>query len=112
VTPKSVNQLKKLNAIEQCDMVFGIGQAGIGKTCLAVAQAVTSLLAKRVKCIILTRLAVEAGEEVGFLSGDVQGKVNLFLGPLYDMLDMDRVDRLFERDVIEIAPIAFMREQP
>ena len=113
VTPKSVNQLQYLNAIEQCDIVFGIGPAGTGKTYLAVAQAVTFLLAKRVKRIILTRPAVEAGEKLGFLPGDIQEKVNPFLRPLYDalydMLDIERVDRLFERDVIEIAPIAFMR---
>ena len=113
VTAKSVNQLQYLNAIEQCDIVFGIGPAGTGKTYLAVAQAVTFLLANRVKRIILTRPAVEAGEKLGFLPGDVQEKVDPFLRPLYDalydMLDIDRVDRLFERDVIEIAPIAFMR---
>ena len=83
------------------------------KLCHTVAQAVTFLLAKRVKRIILTRPAVEAGEKLGFLPGDVQEKVNPFLRPLYDalydMLDLDRVDRLFERDVIEIAPLAFMR---
>ncbi len=113
VTPKSVNQRKYLEAIDQCDIVFGIGPAGTGKTYLAVAQAVASLLAKRVRRIILTRPAVEAGEKLGFLPGDVQEKVNPFLRPLYDalydMLALDRVDRLFERDAIEIAPIAFMR---
>jgi phosphate starvation-inducible PhoH-like protein len=113
VAPKSVNQRKYLEAIDQHDIVFGIGPAGTGKTYLAVAQAIGALLAKKVSRIILTRPAVEAGEKLGFLPGDLQEKVNPYLRPLYDalydMLDLERVERLFERNTIEIAPIAFMR---
>lgn len=113
VAPKSINQRKYLDAIEQHDIVFGIGPAGTGKTYLAMAQAVSFLLAKRVNRIILARPAVEAGEKLGFLPGDVQEKVNPYLRPLYDalydMMDVDRVERLIERGTIEIAPIAFMR---
>jgi phosphate starvation-inducible protein PhoH and related proteins len=113
VTPKSVTQRRYLEAIEQYDIVFGVGPAGTGKTYLAMAQAVGYLLSKRVTRIILARPAVEAGEKLGFLPGDLQEKVNPYLRPLYDalydMLDVDRVDRLLERGVIEVAPIAFMR---
>ena len=113
VAPKTVTQRKYLDAIDQFDIVFGVGPAGTGKTYLAVAQAVKSLLAKRVSRIILARPAVEAGEKLGFLPGDLQEKVNPYLRPLYDalydMLEPDRVERLLERGVIEIAPIAFMR---
>jgi phosphate starvation-inducible PhoH-like protein len=113
VAPKSVTQRRYLEAIDQFDIVFGVGPAGTGKTYLAVAQAVKFLLAKRVTRIILARPAVEAGEKLGFLPGDLQEKVNPYLRPLYDalydMLDPDRVERLLERGVIEIAPIAFMR---
>jgi phosphate starvation-inducible PhoH-like protein len=113
VSPKSVNQRRYLDAIEQFDIVFGIGPAGTGKTYLAMAQAVSFLMAKRVSRIILARPAVEAGEKLGFLPGDLQEKVNPYLRPLYDalydMLDTDRVERLLERGTIEIAPIAFMR---
>ena len=113
VTPKSINQRRYLEAIDQFDVVFGVGPAGTGKTYLAMAQAVTYLLAKRVTRIILARPAVEAGEKLGFLPGDLQEKVNPYLRPLYDalfdMLDVERVDRLVERNVIEVAPIAFMR---
>ena len=113
VTPKSVTQRRYLDAIEQFDLVFGVGPAGTGKTYLAMAQAVAYLLAKRVTRIILARPAVEAGEKLGFLPGDLQEKVNPYLRPLYDalydMLDADRVERLLERGVIEVAPIAFMR---
>ena len=113
VTPKSVNQKKYLDAIDQHDVVFGIGPAGTGKTYLAMAQAVAYLTSKRVRRIILARPAVEAGEKLGFLPGDLQEKVNPYLRPLYDalhdMLDADRVERLIGRDVIEIAPLAFMR---
>ena len=94
-------------------MVFGIGPAGTGKTYLAIAQAVAYLTSKRVKRIILARPAVEAGEKLGFLPGDLQEKVNPYLRPLYDalydMLDADRVERLIDRGLIEIAPLAFMR---
>jgi len=113
VVPKSVNQRAYLDAIDQFDIVFGIGPAGTGKTYLAMAQAVAFLLAKKVTRIILARPAVEAGEKLGFLPGDLQEKVNPYLRPLYDalydMLDAERVERLLERGTIEIAPIAFMR---
>ncbi len=113
VMPKSVNQRRYLDAIEKHDIVFGIGPAGTGKTYLAMAQAVVYLLSKRVSRIILARPAVEAGEKLGFLPGDLQEKVNPYLRPLYDalydMLDIERADRLLERGTIEVAPIAFMR---
>jgi phosphate starvation-inducible protein PhoH and related proteins len=113
VTPKSVNQRRYLDAIERHDIVFGIGPAGTGKTYLAMAEAVSFLLAKRVTRIILARPAVEAGEKLGFLPGDLQEKVNPYLRPLYDalydMLDVERVERLLDRGTIEVAPIAFMR---
>jgi phosphate starvation-inducible protein PhoH and related proteins len=113
VTPKTVMQRRYLEAIDQADLVFGVGPAGTGKTYLAMAQAVASLLAKRVSRIILARPAVEAGEKLGFLPGDLQEKVNPYLRPLYDalhdMLDAERVERLLERGVIEVAPLAFMR---
>ena len=113
VAPKSLNQRRYLEAIERHDIVFGIGPAGTGKTYLAMAQAVAFLTAKKVTRIILARPAVEAGEKLGFLPGDLQEKVNPYLRPLYDalhdMLDMDRVDRLLDRGTIEIAPLAFMR---
>ena len=113
VMPKSVNQRRYLDAIEKHDIVFGIGPAGTGKTYLAMAQAVSYLLAKKVSRIILARPAVEAGEKLGFLPGDLQEKVNPYLRPLYDalydMLEIERADRLLERGTIEVAPIAFMR---
>jgi phosphate starvation-inducible protein PhoH and related proteins len=113
VAPKSVNQRRYLEAIDQHDIVFGIGPAGTGKTYLAMAQAVAFLLQKKVSRIILARPAVEAGEKLGFLPGDLQEKVNPYLRPLYDalydMLETDRVERLLERGTVEIAPLAFMR---
>jgi phosphate starvation-inducible PhoH-like protein len=113
VAPKTVNQRRYLDAVEQYDIVFGIGPAGTGKTYLAMAQAVSFLAAKKVSRIILARPAVEAGEKLGFLPGDLQEKVNPYLRPLYDalydMLDAERVARYIERGTIEIAPIAFMR---
>ena len=113
VQPKSPNQRRYLEAIEKHDMVFGIGPAGTGKTYLAVAMAISALLAKRVNRIILARPAVEAGERLGFLPGTLQEKIDPYLRPLYDalydMLDPERVDRYLEKNVIEIAPIAFMR---
>ena len=113
VLPKSVNQRRYLDAIEKHDIVFGIGPAGTGKTYLAMAQAVSFLLAKKVTRIILARPAVEAGEKLGFLPGDLQEKVNPYLRPLYDalydMLDVERAERLIERGTVEVAPIAFMR---
>lgn len=113
VQPKSINQRLYLEAIEQSDMVFGIGPAGTGKTYLAVAMAVSALLNKKVQRIILARPAVEAGERLGFLPGTLQEKVDPYLRPLYDalydLLDPEKVDRFLEKNVIEIAPIAFMR---
>jgi phosphate starvation-inducible protein PhoH and related proteins len=113
VAPKSPNQRRYLEAIEQNDIVFGVGPAGTGKTYLAMAQAVSFLLAKKVSRIILARPAVEAGEKLGFLPGDLQEKVNPYLRPLYDalydMMEVDRVERLLERGTVEIAPLAFMR---
>ena len=113
ITAKSANQRLYLDAIEQHDIVFGIGPAGTGKTYLAMAQAVSYLLAKKVARIVLARPAVEAGEKLGFLPGDLQEKVNPYLRPLYDalydMLDVERAQRLLERGTIEVAPIAFMR---
>jgi phosphate starvation-inducible PhoH-like protein len=113
VVPKSPNQRTYLDAIDRYDIVFGVGPAGTGKTYLAMAQAVSFLISKRVTRIILARPAVEAGEKLGFLPGDLQEKVNPYLRPLYDalydMLDAERVERFLERGVIEVAPIAFMR---
>jgi phosphate starvation-inducible PhoH-like protein len=113
VQPKSVNQRRYLDAIETHDMVFGIGPAGTGKTYLAVAMAISALLSKRVNRIILARPAVEAGERLGFLPGTLQEKIDPYLRPLYDalydMLEPEKVDRYLEKNVIEIAPIAFMR---
>ena len=113
VQPKSLNQRRYLEAIEKHDMVFGIGPAGTGKTYLAVAMAISALLAKKVNRIILARPAVEAGERLGFLPGTLQDKIDPYLRPLYDalydMLDPEKVDRYLEKNVIEIAPIAFMR---
>ena len=113
VTPKSVNQRRYLDAIDQFDIVFGVGPAGTGKTYLAMAQAVNALTAKKVSRIILARPAVEAGEKLGFLPGDLQEKVNPYLRPLYDalydLMDAERAARLIERGTVEVAPIAFMR---
>jgi phosphate starvation-inducible PhoH-like protein len=113
VAPKTINQRRYLDAIDTNDIVFGVGPAGTGKTYLAMAQAVAYLVNKKVSRIILARPAVEAGEKLGFLPGDLQEKVNPYLRPLYDalydMLDGDRVARYLERGTIEIAPIAFMR---
>jgi phosphate starvation-inducible protein PhoH and related proteins len=113
VQPKSKNQRLYVEAIEKGDMVFGVGPAGTGKTYLAVAMAVSALVAKRVKRIILARPAVEAGERLGFLPGTLQEKIDPYLRPLYDalydMLEPEKVDRFLEKNIIEIAPIAFMR---
>lgn len=113
VVPRSLNQRAYLEEIEKHDMVFGIGPAGTGKTYLAVAQAVSSLMGKAVARIVLARPAVEAGEKLGFLPGDLQEKVDPYLRPLYDALydlvDFERVAKLLERNAIEVAPIAFMR---
>jgi phosphate starvation-inducible PhoH-like protein len=113
VVPRSLNQRAYLEQIEKNDMVFGIGPAGTGKTYLAVAQAVASLTSKAVARIVLARPAVEAGEKLGFLPGDLQEKVDPYLRPLYDalydLLEFERVGKLLERNAIEVAPIAFMR---
>jgi len=113
VVPRSLNQRVYLENIDKHDMVFGVGPAGTGKTYLAVAQAVSSLLSKAVARIVLARPAVEAGEKLGFLPGDLQEKVDPYLRPLYDalydLLDYEKVSRLLERSAIEVAPIAFMR---
>ena len=113
VAPKSVNQRKYLQAIQEKDVVFGIGVAGTGKTYLAVAMAVQALVQKQVNRIVLARPAVEAGEKLGFLPGDLQDKVDPYLRPLYDalfdLIDYERVTRLLEKRVIEVAPLAFMR---
>jgi phosphate starvation-inducible PhoH-like protein len=113
VAPKSANQRKYLQAIQDKDVVFGIGVAGTGKTYLAVAMAVQALMQKQVNRIVLARPAVEAGEKLGFLPGDLQDKVDPYLRPLYDalfdLIDYERVTRLLEKRVIEVAPLAFMR---
>jgi phosphate starvation-inducible PhoH-like protein len=113
LAPKTINQRRYVEAIERNDLVFGVGPAGTGKTYLAVAMAVSALIGKRVSRIILTRPAVEAGERLGFLPGTLQEKVDPYLRPLYDalfdMLESERVEKLIERNVIEVAPIAFMR---
>ncbi len=113
VGPKSPTQKAYIEAIEQHDIVIAIGPAGTGKTYLAMAMAVSALMNKEVSRIILARPAVEAGEKLGFLPGDIYEKVNPYLRPLYDalfdMMDMERANRLIERGDIEIAPLAFMR---
>ena len=113
VSARSTNQRLYLEAIENHDMTFGIGPAGTGKTYLAVAMAVQYLMQKRVNRIILARPAVEAGEKLGFLPGDLQDKVDPYLRPLYDalfdLIDYERVTKFLEKRVIEVAPLAFMR---
>jgi phosphate starvation-inducible PhoH-like protein len=113
VAPKTMMQRRYVDAIERHDLVFGVGPAGTGKTYLAVAMAVSALVSKRVSRIILTRPAVEAGERLGFLPGTLQEKIDPFLRPLYDalydMLESEKIEKLLERNTIEVAPIAFMR---
>jgi phosphate starvation-inducible protein PhoH and related proteins len=113
VSARTANQRRYLEAIEKNDIVFGIGPAGTGKTYLAVAMAVQALWSKRVSRIILTRPAVEAGEKLGFLPGDLQDKVDPYLRPLYDALfdlaDAEKIGKMLEKRIIEIAPLAFMR---
>jgi len=113
ISPKSINQKHYIDAIRKNDIVFGIGPAGTGKTYLAVAMAVSALASERVRSIILTRPAVEAGEKLGFLPGDMAQKVDPYLRPLTDalndMLGQERTQELVERGIIEIAPLAFMR---
>jgi phosphate starvation-inducible PhoH-like protein len=113
VAPKTLNQKRYVDSIRDHTITFGIGPAGTGKTFLAVAMAAAALASRQVTRIILTRPAVEAGERLGFLPGDIQAKVDPYLRPLfdalYDMLDPDRVNSYFEKGVIEVAPLAFMR---
>ena len=113
VAPKTLNQKRYVDSIRDHTITFGIGPAGTGKTFLAVALAAAALSARLVTRVILTRPAVEAGERLGFLPGDIQAKVDPYLRPLfdalYDMLDPDRVNSYFEKGVIEVAPLAFMR---
>ncbi|MEZ4319157.1 MAG: PhoH family protein [Myxococcota bacterium] len=113
ITPRSPGQRAYLQALRKHDVVFGVGPAGTGKTYLAMAMAVAALKRGEVERIILTRPAVEAGEKLGFLPGDLNEKVDPYLRPLYDaledMLPADRVARLLERRTIEVAPLAFMR---
>jgi len=113
VSPRNIRQQDYLQAIADHDITFAIGPAGTGKTYLAVAMAATALLEKRVKRIVLCRPAVEAGEKLGFLPGDLAEKVNPYLRPLYDalydILGYEKVGRMLERNIIEIAPLAFMR---
>jgi phosphate starvation-inducible PhoH-like protein len=113
ISPKSPNQKRYLQSIRTHDLTFGIGPAGTGKTYLAMAMAVQSLAEHKVKRIILARPAVEAGEKLGFLPGDLAEKVNPYLRPLYDalhdMMDFERAQSLIQRGQIEVAPLAFMR---
>jgi phosphate starvation-inducible PhoH-like protein len=113
VAPKSLAQKRYVDAIRRHDIVFGIGPAGTGKTYLAMAMAVAALQARTVQRIVLARPAVEAGEKLGFLPGDLAEKVNPYLRPLYDalhdMMDIDRAEGLISRGQIEVAPLAFMR---
>jgi phosphate starvation-inducible PhoH-like protein len=113
ITPKSVAQKAYIDAIRHFDIVFGIGPAGTGKTYLAMAMAVAELMKHKVSRVVLTRPAVEAGEKLGFLPGDLAEKINPYLRPLYDalydMVDFDRASKMIERGTIEVAPLAFMR---
>ena len=113
ISPKTINQKLYIDAIRRNDMVFGIGPAGTGKTYLAMAMAVSAFTNKKVNRIVLARPAVEAGEKLGFLPGDLQEKVNPYLRPLfdalYDMMDFEKANRLIEKNMIEIVPIAYMR---
>ncbi len=113
ITPKSITQRHYIDAMRNADMVLAIGPAGTGKTYLAMAMAVSHLLEKKVQRIILTRPAVEAGERLGFLPGDLAEKVNPYLRPLYDalydMVDMEKATALINKGLIEVAPLAFMR---
>jgi phosphate starvation-inducible PhoH-like protein len=113
IAPKTVTQKRYVDAIRQCTVTFGIGPAGTGKTYLAIALAVAALSEKQVGRIILTRPAVEAGERLGFLPGDLLAKVDPYMRPLfdalYDTMDPDRLNAYIERGTIEVAPLAFMR---
>ena len=113
VTARGKNQNNYLEHIKNSDLTFGVGPSGTGKTFLAVASAVDDLIKEKIRKIVLVRPAVEAGERLGFLPGDLSSKINPYLRPLYDalhdMLGAERVNRLVERDIIEIAPLAYMR---
>lgn len=113
IAPKSIAQKRYIDAIRRNDIVFGIGPAGTGKTYLAMAMAIAALTSKEADRLILTRPAVEAGEKLGFLPGDLAAKVDPYLRPLYDalhdMVDYERAQKLLERGTIEVAPLAFMR---
>jgi phosphate starvation-inducible protein PhoH and related proteins len=113
ITPKSINQKAYIDSIRGHDIVFGIGPAGTGKTYLAMAMAVAALVKKEVNRVVLARPAVEAGEHLGFLPGDLYEKVNPYLRPLYDalhdMMEFEDASRLIQRGVIEVAPLAYMR---
>jgi len=113
IAPKSLNQKLYIESIRKHDIVFGVGPAGTGKTYLAMAMAVSAFVNKEVNRIVLTRPAVEAGEKLGFLPGDLSQKVDPYLRPLldalYDMMDYDKASRLIDKNAIEIAPLAFMR---
>jgi phosphate starvation-inducible PhoH-like protein len=113
ITPKTVNQKNYIDSIRKFDIVFGIGPAGTGKTYLSMAMAISALIKKEVNRVVLARPAVEAGEHLGFLPGDLYEKVNPYLRPLYDalhdMLDFEHTARLLDQGVIEVAPLAFMR---
>ncbi len=113
IIPKTDTQRQYIEAINKYDIVFGVGPAGTGKTYLAMAMAINAYLTKQVSRIVLVRPAVEAGEKLGFLPGDIAEKVSPYLRPLYDalfdMMDIEKASKLIERGVIEIAPLAFMR---
>jgi phosphate starvation-inducible protein PhoH and related proteins len=113
ITPKSVNQKNYIDSIRSYDIVFGIGPAGTGKTYLAMAMAISALMKKEVSRVVLTRPAVEAGEKLGYLPGDLYEKVNPYLRPLYDalhdMMDFENASQLIQSGVLEVAPLAFMR---
>lgn len=113
ITPKGLAQKTYVDAIRRNDIVFGIGPAGTGKTYLAMAMALSAYFSKSVKRIILTRPAVEAGERLGFLPGDLAEKVNPYLRPLYDalydMVEREKAERMLEQGIVEVAPLAFMR---
>jgi phosphate starvation-inducible PhoH-like protein len=113
ITPKSLTQKRYIEAIRNHDIVFGVGPAGTGKTYLAMAMAVAALMKHEFIRMVLTRPAVEAGEKLGFLPGDLYEKVNPYLRPLYDalhdMMDFEKATRLVQKGIIEVAPLAFMR---